>query len=390
MKKRRNSTSAWINRRNSVTPPSTTVRKRFKSLPFAASLDGEGTEPAITVDEFFLQEAIERAREASSGDRRRNTDEDGNQTGFIENDDSSRSYSETSEGMLAVNPLRLPPPCKCPYFGEGCSKQQYEGIRQAEIKIVKTTSNFSSISNFDTQVYSNISISSQPTQSTSSSLSTLPASVGSSIVSPNKKFNNLKSVSVVTWDSRRHQRRGSSFGGARTSLLLTPTKPSASSVSLRRSATLRHHKDISGSAVAVPGTEVRTPKKNSSSPCLIQHQTNVRSHHSRNSSVISRNSSRHGRIIRLEQKATKVLGVVFFTFVILWAPFFVLNLLPSLCGECEESIDHWVFDFVTWLGYASSMVNPIFYTIFNKAFREAFKKVLLCQYGSKPSWQPTS
>lgn len=124
-----------------------------------------------------------------------------------------------------------------------------------------------------------------------------------------------------------------------------------------------------------------------SSPCLLQRSATIRSHHSRNSSVISRNSSRHGRIIRLEQKATKVLGVVFFTFVILWAPFFVLNLLPSLCRTCEENMSGWVFDVVTWLGYASSMVNPIFYTIFNKVFRQAFKKVLLCQY-SKTKWRP--
>lgn len=371
LKKRRSSTSAWINRRNSVTPPSTAVRKRFKSLPFAV-VPPEGTDPEITVDEFFLQEAIaQRSKEITY----KHTEEDPSQA-MTENDDSSRSYSETSEGA-SLNPLKLPPPCKCPYFGEGCSKQQYEGIRQAEIKIVKTTSNFSSISNFDTHVYSNIS-----NRSTSSSLSTLAAS---SVVSPNKKGNHSKNVSVVTWDSRRHQRRGSSFGGARTSLLLTPTKPSVSSTSLRRSATLRHHNESTPSIV-VSGV----PKKNSSSPCLIQRQTTIRSHHSRNSSVISRNSSRHGRIIRLEQKATKVLGVVFFTFVILWAPFFVLNLLPSVCQQCEESINHWVFEFVTWLGYASSMVNPIFYTIFNKAFRDAFKKVLLCQYGSKPAWQPSS
>ncbi|XP_071440391.1 dopamine D2-like receptor [Hetaerina americana] len=91
--------------------------------------------------------------------------------------------------------------------------------------------------------------------------------------------------------------------------------------------------------------------------------------------------SKHRRSIRLEQKATKVLGVVFFTFVVLWAPFFVLNLVPALCPECESRVSKGVVDLVTWLGYASSMVNPVFYTIFNKVFRQAFKKVLLCRYG---------
>jgi 5-hydroxytryptamine receptor 2 len=161
---------------------------------------------------------------------------------------------------------------------------------------------------------------------------------------------------------------------------MAPTKPrSAQASPLRRSVTLRNQ--INQTA------KLTGDDKAPSSPCLLQRSATVRSHHSRTSSVISRNSSRHGRIIRLEQKATKVLGVVFFTFVVLWAPFFVLNLLPSVCQECESNLSHWVFDFVTWLGYMSSMINPIFYTIFNKVFRQAFKKVLLCQYGNT-SWRP--
>lgn len=164
--------------------------------------------------------------------------------------------------------------------------------------------------------------------------------------------------SVVTW------RGSSSF---RTTLVRAPQ--------LRRAATISRHNGYPSGGTG-----------NIADPSRVRTGT-VRSHHSRNSSVISRNSSRHGRIIRLEQKATKVLGVVFFTFVILWAPFFVLNLVPSVCGDCESHIDTWVFDLVTWLGYASSMVNPIFYTIFNKVFRQAFKKVLLCRY-RKQTWRP--
>lgn len=195
-----------------------------------------------------------------------------------------------------------------------------------------------------------------------------------------------KTSSVVTWDTRRSQRsrRGSSFGGHKTTLLLTPNKVPTIASPLRRSATLRNHNLINGmnASGATSGSDLAVTNK--STPCLMTRGATIRSHHSRNSSVISRNSSRHGRIIRLEQKATKVLGVVFFTFVILWAPFFVLNLVPSFCGDCEANISHWVYDVVTWLGYASSMVNPIFYTIFNKVFRQAFKKVLMCQYGETP------
>ncbi|KAF4528584.1 hypothetical protein B566_EDAN015804 [Ephemera danica] len=141
---------------------------------------------------------------------------------------------------------------------------------------------------------------------------------------------------------------------------------------LRRAATLRYAGHRGGASGSPPVGSTDTPT-------LQRRANSVRAPHSRQSSV-SRTSSRHGRILRLEQKATKVLGVVFFTFVVLWAPFFVLNLVPAICGECEQHISAGVFDFVTWLGYASSMVNPIFYTIFNKVFRQAFKKVLLCRY----------
>ncbi|KAJ6636285.1 5-hydroxytryptamine receptor 2A, partial [Pseudolycoriella hygida] len=244
----------------------------------------------------------------------------------------------------------VPPPCTCPYFGD---TPQNNTLRPPDVKIITT--------------------------------SQIPPPP------PIRKHSYSKSNSVVTWDTKRHQRRGSSFGGVRTSLqnttlLLTPTKAPASSSPLRRSATLRNHNNIINNSD--PNlNHIKSIKGAPSSPCLLQRSATIRSHHSRNSSVISRNSSRHGRIIRLEQKATKVLGVVFFTFVILWAPFFVLNLLPSLCRTCEENMSGWVFDVVTWLGYASSMVNPIFYTIFNKVFRQAFKKVLLCQY-SKTKWRP--
>lgn len=263
--------------------------------------------------------------------------------------------------------LELPPPCTCPYFGDKpCAM-----VKPIEVKIITTSSNFLTPDRH--HLNSNVSIS-----STATSTSSLTQNASTK---PQRKNSYSKCNSVVTWDSRRYQRRGSS---ARTSLMPSPHKSALVNASpLRRSVTLRHNN-------AVVGNEDQgiVGQKAPSSPCILQRTTTIRSHHSRNSSVISRNSSRHGRIIRLEQKATKVLGVVFFTFVILWAPFFVLTLLPTFCPDCESNISQGVFDFVTWLGYASSMVNPIFYTIFNKVFRQAFKKVLLCQYKSKAIWRP--
>lgn len=260
--------------------------------------------------------------------------------------------------------LELPPPCTCPYFGDKpCAR-----AKPIEVKIITTSSNF-------------LAPERDRNQFTTSTSSLPMAQIAST--KQHRKNSYSKCNSVVTWDSRRYQRRGSSMSGsARTSLMPSPHKSALSTSPLRRSVTLRHNNNI------VNDEQNTGVAKIPSSPCILQRTTTIRSHHSRNSSVISRNSSRHGRIIRLEQKATKVLGVVFFTFVILWAPFFVLTLLPTVCPDCEANISQGVFDFVTWLGYASSMVNPIFYTIFNKVFRQAFKKVLLCQYKSKAIWRP--
>ncbi|KAF2366382.1 G protein-coupled receptor rhodopsin-like [Trinorchestia longiramus] len=90
-------------------------------------------------------------------------------------------------------------------------------------------------------------------------------------------------------------------------------------------------------------------------------------------------SKKHGRNIKMEQKATKVLGIVFFTFVVLWSPFFIMNVLTVICPTCASYVPGDVMSFVTWLGYISSTVNPFFYTFFNKTFRDAFWKIATCQ-----------
>ncbi|KAG6447919.1 hypothetical protein O3G_MSEX005282 [Manduca sexta] len=246
----------------------------------------------------------------------------------------SASDDESNDGLLAPSTLTtksrssedgllLPPPCTCPYFGTDSTPPR----RTTEVIIVPG-GDINGCNGYPR----NGNLKDEPS-------------------TPLFRRSSRGAASMVTWDEARRFRRGSSFGGARTTLS-TPVR----SIRAQRSVTRSQ-----------PSTS--TP----------QRQT-PRTHHSRNSSVISRNSSRHGRILRLEQKATKVLGVVFFTFVVLWAPFFILNMVPAVCPDCEGKIAHWVFDFVLWLGYASSMVNPIFYTIFNKVFRQAFKKVLRCQY----------
>ncbi|XP_043523504.1 octopamine receptor 1-like [Frieseomelitta varia] len=270
----------------------------------------------------------------------------------------SRKNSSNEDGAAAQRKpgdkqeveITLPPPCTCPYFGESSKRPPPQP--SSEIVIVSS----------DTM---------KPISGKNLEAAFLGRSNSGRTLEPSRSY---ELNSVVTW---RGGRRGSSLGNTRTSLLMSRGAP------IRRAATMRAH----NGAASISSKQ----SSNSSSPCPHRYSSGgppVRSHYSRTSSVVSRNSSRHGRIIRLEQKATKVLGVVFFTFVVLWAPFFVLNLIPAVCPNCERQIDHKIFDLATWLGYASSMVNPIFYTIFNKVFRQAFKKVLLCRYRNQ-TWRPS-
>uniref|UniRef100_T1J563 G-protein coupled receptors family 1 profile domain-containing protein n=1 Tax=Strigamia maritima TaxID=126957 RepID=T1J563_STRMM len=81
--------------------------------------------------------------------------------------------------------------------------------------------------------------------------------------------------------------------------------------------------------------------------------------------------------VATEQKASKVLGLVFFTFVVCWTPFFILNVIFAACPSCPVS-DR-IVSTCLWLGYVSSTINPIIYTIFNRTFKQAFVRLLTCR-----------
>ena len=79
-----------------------------------------------------------------------------------------------------------------------------------------------------------------------------------------------------------------------------------------------------------------------------------------------------------ERRAERTLIWVFVVFVVLWLPFFCTNLTYGLCTNC--SIPPRLFQAFTWLGYISSGVNPCIYTLLNKDFRNAFKRIILCRW----------
>ncbi|KAJ7344493.1 hypothetical protein JRQ81_000443 [Phrynocephalus forsythii] len=85
--------------------------------------------------------------------------------------------------------------------------------------------------------------------------------------------------------------------------------------------------------------------------------------------------------INNERKASKVLGIVFCLFVVMWCPFFITNVLAVICKEsCNEDVTGGLLNIFVWIGYLSSAVNPLVYTLFNRTYRRAFSRYLQCQY----------
>lgn len=85
--------------------------------------------------------------------------------------------------------------------------------------------------------------------------------------------------------------------------------------------------------------------------------------------------SRRKAMVNREKRFTFVLAVVMGVFVICWFPFFFSYSLKAVCPE-TCSIPEPLFKFFFWIGYCNSCLNPVIYTIFNKDFRKAFKKIL--------------
>uniref|UniRef100_A0A668TNY2 G-protein coupled receptors family 1 profile domain-containing protein n=1 Tax=Oreochromis aureus TaxID=47969 RepID=A0A668TNY2_OREAU len=76
-----------------------------------------------------------------------------------------------------------------------------------------------------------------------------------------------------------------------------------------------------------------------------------------------------------EKRFTFVLAVVMGVFVLCWFPFFFTYSLHAVCRD-NCIIPDTLFNLFFWIGYCNSCLNPIIYTIFNRDFRRAFKKIL--------------
>ncbi|XP_059489247.1 alpha-2C adrenergic receptor [Neocloeon triangulifer] len=75
-----------------------------------------------------------------------------------------------------------------------------------------------------------------------------------------------------------------------------------------------------------------------------------------------------------EKRATLILGLIMGSFIACWLPFFLMYIITPLCPVCD--IPPVAFSIAFWLGYMNSALNPVIYTIFNKDFRRAFRRIL--------------
>nr|XP_046247217.1 5-hydroxytryptamine receptor 2B [Scatophagus argus]XP_046247218.1 5-hydroxytryptamine receptor 2B [Scatophagus argus] len=89
-----------------------------------------------------------------------------------------------------------------------------------------------------------------------------------------------------------------------------------------------------------------------------------------------------------EQRASKVLGIVFLLFVVMWCPFFITNITSALCTSCDKDVIKCLMEIFVWVGYVSSGINPLVYTLFNKTYRQAFTRYITCNYRNCASLKP--
>ena len=80
---------------------------------------------------------------------------------------------------------------------------------------------------------------------------------------------------------------------------------------------------------------------------------------------------------RLQQeiKVTGMMAIVILLFLLCWFPFFLLNMLFHYC-PCGVSISHSVIQYVKYLHYSNSAMNPVIYAYRNKYYQSAFKRIL--------------
>ena len=80
--------------------------------------------------------------------------------------------------------------------------------------------------------------------------------------------------------------------------------------------------------------------------------------------------------VRKSNKAAKTLRFITRMFLICWIPFFIIVVISYFHSYKIRNIPISLLNFIHFLTYTNSMLNPIIYTLCNDNFRKAFAKIL--------------
>uniref|UniRef100_A0A671LDT8 Alpha-2B adrenergic receptor n=1 Tax=Sinocyclocheilus anshuiensis TaxID=1608454 RepID=A0A671LDT8_9TELE len=151
-----------------------------------------------------------------------------------------------------------------------------------------------------------------------------------------------------------------------------PRKDCAGCVTPGRECKDNEDSSSSGSDVEVPGYQMSSPTQMYRNIIATSKGSQLASSNMKPAGTP--NTRRKAMIVR-EKRFTFVLAVVIGVFVICWFPFFFSYSLQAICPKACE-LPKALFKFFFWIGYCNSALNPLIYTIFNRDFRKAFKKIL--------------
>ena len=74
-----------------------------------------------------------------------------------------------------------------------------------------------------------------------------------------------------------------------------------------------------------------------------------------------------------DHRAARSLFIFVIVFAICWMPYEVLATVQTVCGDCVDSV---LFEFVFWILWLNSTLNPLLYPLLHTRYRKAFAKLL--------------
>ena len=112
--------------------------------------------------------------------------------------------------------------------------------------------------------------------------------------------------------------------------------------------------------------------KDNSSP---GSKRSVKINERKNNSIIQFHFEKRHLCLNKERRLARTTGIIVGVFIICWLPFFLMFIIHAFCGRCAQT-DVRVTNFIVWLGYMNSGLNPIIYTKSHPDFRRAFRRLL--------------